>query len=64
MLEHRYSVDGYIGFITEFDETTLIEDLEPDERAWLLGTLRDRLAALSDDAMTVRFPIVFTTAYR
>jgi ubiquinone/menaquinone biosynthesis C-methylase UbiE len=63
-LEHRYTVEGYIGFMTEFDEVSLIEDLEPDERARLLAGLRDRLARLSGAAMTMRFPIIYATARR
>jgi len=63
-LEHRYSIDGYIGFLAEFDETSLIEDLEPDEREWLVASLRDRLARLTDEAMTMRFPIVFVSGRR
>ena len=35
-LAHRFTVDGYIGFLTEFDEETLFAELEPD--------LRDRRA--------------------
>ncbi len=63
-LEHRYSVDGYIGFLAEFDETSLFDELEPDERDWLVASLRDRLAGLSAEALTMRFPIVFTSARR
>lgn len=63
-LEHRFTVDGYIAFLAEFDEETLIADLEPDLRERLLGTLRSRLEALSPDHMTMRFPIVFASGRR
>lgn len=63
-LEHRFTVDGYIAFLAEFDEKTLIADLEPDLRERLLGTLRSRLEALSPDHMTMRFPIVFASGRR
>lgn len=61
-LEHRFSVDGYIAFLAEFDEETLIAELEPELRERLLASLRTRLEALSPDQMTMRFPIVFASA--
>jgi SAM-dependent methyltransferase len=64
MLEHRFTVDGYIAFLSEFDEETLIADLEPDERERLLGTLRARLDAFSPGQMTMRFPVVFASGRR
>ena len=63
-LEHRFSVEGYIAFLVEFDEETLFAELEPDIRERLLTTLRERLTALSPDQMTMRFPIVFATGRR
>lgn len=60
-LEHRFGVDGYIAFLTEFDEETLIAELEPALRDRLLATLRRRLETLSPDDMTMRFPIVFVS---
>jgi len=63
-LQHRYSVDSYIAFMTEFDEETLIAGLAPDVRGRLLSALRRRLSALSEDEMTLRFPIVFATGRR
>jgi SAM-dependent methyltransferase len=64
LLEHRFTVDGYVAFLTEFDEETLFTELEPDLRERLLTTLRARLGALSPDEMTMRFPIVFATGRR
>ena len=64
MLEHRFSVDGYIAFLVEFDEETLFAELEPDLRQRLITTLRERLTALSADQMTMRFPIVFASGRR
>lgn len=63
-IHHRYSVDGYIAFMTEFDEETLIAELEPGVRERLLSTLRRRLSALSEEELTLRFPIVFATGRR
>ena len=64
LLEHRFSVEGYIAFLTEFDEETLFAELEPDLREQLITMLRERLTALSPDQMTMRFPIVFATGRR
>ena len=31
--EYGWDAKGYLGFLTEFDEQSLFDDLEPDERA-------------------------------
>jgi ubiquinone/menaquinone biosynthesis C-methylase UbiE len=64
LLEHRFSVDGYLAFLSEFDEVALFDDLEPSVRARLLATMRDRLTGLSPAAMTMQFPIVFASGRR
>jgi ubiquinone/menaquinone biosynthesis C-methylase UbiE len=64
LLEHRFTVDGYIDFLTEFDEETLFAELEPDVRERLIGTLRTRLSALTAAQMTMRYPIVFASGRR
>ena len=64
LLEHRFSVVGYIAFLVEFDEETLFAELEPDLRERLVTMLRERLTVLSTDQMTMRFPIVFATGRR
>jgi SAM-dependent methyltransferase len=63
-LEHRFTIDGYIAFVTEFDEETLFAELEPDVRERLLADLRRRLARLTPVEMTMRFPIVFASGRR
>ena len=64
LLEHRFSVEGYIAFLSEFDEETLFDEIEPDLRERLITMLRKRLTALSPDQMTMRFPIVFASGRR
>ncbi len=61
-LEHRFTVEGYIAFLVEFDEETLIAEMAPDTRERLLRGLHDRLSELSDAELTMRFPIVFASA--
>ena len=63
-IAHRFSVDGYIAFLTEFDEETLFAEFEPDLREQVVGALRDRLGRLTPDQMTMRFPVVFATGRR
>jgi ubiquinone/menaquinone biosynthesis C-methylase UbiE len=63
-LVHRFTVEGYIGFMAEFHEETLIAGLEPELRARFLATLRDRLAPLTSQQLTMRFPIVFASGRR
>ena len=63
-LEHRFPVDRYLAFLTEFDEETLFAELEPELRERVVTTLRARLTALSPDQMTMRFPIVFAAGRR
>jgi SAM-dependent methyltransferase len=61
---HRFSVDAYIDFVTEFDEETLFDELEPVVRERAVRELRTRLSRLSAEAMTMRYPIVFVTGRR
>ena len=63
-LVHPFTVEGYVGFMAEFHEESLIAGLDPDLRARFLGTLRDRLTALTPEQMTMRFPIVFASGRR
>jgi ubiquinone/menaquinone biosynthesis C-methylase UbiE len=63
-LTHRYTIESFISFLTEFDEETYIGELEPDVRKRLLDTLRLRLEALSEHDMTVRYQIVFVAGHR
>lgn len=63
-LEHRFTVEGYIDFLRKFDEETLFDELEPVVRARLVAELQTRLTALSEEAMTMGFPIVFASGRR
>ena len=64
VLEHRFSVEGYLAFLSEFDEETLFQELEPDLRLRVLDELGSRLRRLPAAQMTMRFPIVFASARR
>ena len=64
VLEHRFSVEGFIAFLSEFDEETLFQELDPDLRTQVLDELDRRLRRLSLAQMTMRFPIVFASGRR
>jgi len=61
LLEHAWDPEGYLGFLTEFDEDTLFTELEPGERDEIVGRMRVRLEALSAGELTLRLPIVYVS---
>ena len=61
MLEHRWSVEGYLGFLAEFDEESLFGDLDPKERRSIERRLRTELRKLSEEDLTMRLPVVYVT---
>jgi len=63
-LEHRFTVEGYLSFLAEFDEETFFAELDSDVRERLLAALRRRLSRLSREDLTMRFPIVFAMGRR
>jgi ubiquinone/menaquinone biosynthesis C-methylase UbiE len=64
VLEHAFTVDGYIAFLVEFDEESLFEEMARDERRRFLARFRERLMALSPDQLTFRVPIVYASGRR
>ncbi|MFL5714589.1 MAG: class I SAM-dependent methyltransferase [Chloroflexota bacterium] len=63
-LDIRFDPDGYIGFLTEFDDPTLFDGLEPADRDRALATLRGRLAALDAADLSMPAPIVYAVGHR
>ncbi|MGP1674888.1 MAG: class I SAM-dependent methyltransferase [Candidatus Limnocylindrales bacterium] len=61
-LDHAFTVDGYIAFLTEFDEESLFEEMDRTERRRFLRTFRERLMAL--DPVRFRVPIVYASGRR
>ena len=59
-----FDPEGYIGFLTEFDDPTLFDSLEPAERARALAMLRERLEALDPMEMSMPAPIVYAIGRR
>jgi SAM-dependent methyltransferase len=64
VLEHAFTPDGYLSFLTEFDETSLFEDMARTERRRFLREFRERLMALPADDLVFRAPIVYATGRR
>jgi ubiquinone/menaquinone biosynthesis C-methylase UbiE len=58
-LAHEWDAQGYVDFFTLFDEASLFDDLEPDERRELTDKLRERLAGLTREQMTLRLPVLY-----
>ncbi len=63
-VDHDFGVDGYIGFLTEFDEESLFESMDRPERRRFVATLRERLMGLGPDGMRFRVPIVYASGTR
>jgi SAM-dependent methyltransferase len=63
-LAHTFTVDGYIAFMSEFDEASLFEEMEAGFRTRVIAHLRERLATLTHGERTMRFPIVFASGRR
>lgn len=64
LLEYAFTVDGYISFLTEFDEASLFEEMGRAERRRFLQQFRERLMALPPDELTFRVPIVYAAGRR
>ena len=64
MLDHPFTVDGYISFLTEFDEESLFDEMDRAERRRFLAEFRARLMALRPDELAFRVPIVYATGRR
>jgi ubiquinone/menaquinone biosynthesis C-methylase UbiE len=58
-LAHEWEPQGYVEFFTQFDEVSLFDDLEPQEREELTSKLRERLEPLGRDEMTLRLPVLY-----
>jgi len=64
MLDHAFTVDGYISFLTDFDEESLFDEMDRTERRRFLREFRERLMALPPEEMAFRVPIVYASGRR
>lgn len=56
---YAWDAKGYLAFLTEFDEQSLFDELEGEERAEIEGAILRRLEGLAPDELTLRLPIVY-----
>ena len=64
VLEHPFDIDGYVAFVTQFDEADTYESLEPDEQEAFDRSLRSRLARRDPDELVLRLPVVAARGVR
>jgi SAM-dependent methyltransferase len=57
-LLHPFTIDGFVGFMAEFDEEDLVQSLEPDIKTRFDAALRRRLARRRPDELALRQPTV------
>jgi ubiquinone/menaquinone biosynthesis C-methylase UbiE len=57
-LVHAFTVDGFVGFMAEFDEEDLVQSLDPAVRARFEAALRRRLARHRPAQLAMRLPTV------
>ncbi|MBA2381881.1 MAG: methyltransferase domain-containing protein [Chloroflexi bacterium] len=57
-LVHPFDIEGYIGFMAEFDEEDLVQTLPDDIRTRFLDALRRRLEKRRPDQLALRLPTV------
>jgi ubiquinone/menaquinone biosynthesis C-methylase UbiE len=60
-LVHRWTPEGYLGMLTEFDEESLFADLGRGERRRIERRLLGALGGLSELDLTMRLPLVYVT---
>jgi SAM-dependent methyltransferase len=63
-LTHPFTIDGFIGFMAEFDEEDLVQSLEPDVRARFDAALRRRLGRRRPAELALRQPTVTVRGMR
>lgn len=63
-LDHAFTVESYIAFLTEFDEASLFDEMDRRERRRFLVLLRERLMALDPDELHFRVAIVYASGVR
>ena len=64
LLEHPFDVEGYVAFITQFDEADTYESLQPDERDLFDRSIRERLGRRRGEELVLRLPVVAARATR
>jgi len=58
LLEHPFDVEGYLHFMTEFDEEDLVAEMDPDLRRTFEAAFRRRLDKRSAAELALRLPTI------
>ena len=64
LLDHAFTVESYIAFLTEFDEVSLFDEMDRRDRRRFLALLRERLMALDPDQLHFKAGIVYASGVR
>jgi ubiquinone/menaquinone biosynthesis C-methylase UbiE len=64
ILDHEYTVESYMAFLTDFDEASLFDEMDRRDRRRFLALLRERLMALDPAQLHFRVRIVFASGTR
>ena len=64
VLEHPFDVEGYLRFMTEFDEEDLLAEMETAVRRRFEASARRRLERRRPDELVLRLPTVTATGIR
>ena len=57
-LAHPFTIDGFVGFVSDFDEEDLVQSLPTEVRERFDAALRRRLARRTPAELTLRLPTV------
>jgi len=56
---HPWDAQGYLSFLTQFDEESLFAELEPAERRDIEREILERLGRLTPEDLTLRLPTIY-----
>ena len=59
ILDHEYTVESYIAFLTDFDEASLFDEMDRRDRRRFLALLHERLMGLDPAQLHFRVKIVY-----
>jgi len=63
-LDHRFTPEGYLAFVSRFDDEDLFATLDEEARTKLEADLMARLCALPQDDLRMRLPIAYVAGRR
>jgi ubiquinone/menaquinone biosynthesis C-methylase UbiE len=63
-VDHAFTTDAYVAFVTQFDDADRWEDLSADERAPLEADLRARLDAIGPEGRRLWLPVAIASGRR